>query len=130
MKATTKMYAMMPRISTASQGSTRAMPVWPKMARITTRVWQSTANMTGLENPVTDATRKSSAMPASIACTQLQPMRMMTFAATGRRLPRVPNGPRVSAMVGSPVRVPMLPTVTSTAAPTTVPTMMSTMTRP
>ena len=48
-------------------------------------------------------------MPASIACTQLQPMRMITFAATGRRLPRVPNGPRVSAIVGRPVRVPMVP---------------------
>ena len=33
----------------------------------------------------------------------------------------MPNGPRVSAIVGRPVRVPIVPTATSTAAPATVP---------
>ena len=57
MNATMKMYAMIARMTAASHGSTRAMPAWPKIARITTIVWQSTANSTGIENPVMDATR-------------------------------------------------------------------------
>jgi len=64
-------------------------------------------------------------MPASIACTQTQPIREKTFAIEGSRLPRIPNAPRVSAIVGRPVRVPMYPTSTRTTAPTIVPTTMS-----
>ena len=128
--AVMKMNAMIASMTAASHGSMRAMPSWPKIARITTIVWQTTAHSTGIETPVTEATRKSSAMPASIACTQLQPMRMITFAETGRRLPRVPKGPRVSAIVGRPVRVPILPIDTSTSAPMSVPTMISRMASP
>src|SRR5215217_133802 len=56
-----------------------------------------------------------------MACTQLQPIRITTLAVTGNRLPRVPNAPRVSAIVGRPVLVPMLPTSVRTTAPQRVP---------
>lgn len=60
--------------------------------------------------------------PASIACTQLQPIRITTFAPTGSSEPRRPNAPRVTAMVGRPVRVPIAPMDVRTTAPTSVPT--------
>ena len=50
------MYAAIARMTAANHGSTRATPAWPKIARITTMVWHSTAKITGLEKPVSDAT--------------------------------------------------------------------------
>ena len=119
------MYAMNARITRASHGSTRAMPAWPKIARHTTNSWHRTENRIGLEKPVACSTTKLTVTPASIACTQLHPIRITTFAATGRNEPRSPKDPLVSDMVGSPVRVPILPTRTRTAPPMTVPRMIS-----
>ena len=123
-KAVTKIPPITASITRASQGSIRAMPSCPRIARATTTSWHRTAKSIGEENPVAADTRASTARPASMACTQDHPIRTTTLNVTGNRDPRWPKAARVSAMVGRPVRAPMTPTPTRTRAPRTVPSTM------